>query len=178
MPIYVWLALEIAYLCKCRTVEVTFEDRGNDRRRYLTQAQELEEGLRIVRAKGSRTNIVKWSPRLRRAIDIAKQFRSERYKSLNIPTPIAPEDCPLIVNDSGRPLTASALRSAFGRIRKRAVEKGILSESESFTLHWMKHTGVTNSPSSRIEKAEEAGHKSVQQNADYDHAEAIVRATE
>ncbi|WKD51091.1 hypothetical protein [Microbulbifer spongiae] len=100
-PIYVWLALEIAYLCKCRTIEVTFEDRGNDRRRYLTQARELEEGLRIVRAKGSRTNIVKWTPRLRQAIDIAKQFRSERYKSLNIPTPIDPEDCPLIVNDSG-----------------------------------------------------------------------------
>jgi len=54
-PPYLWLVMELAYLCRLRGIEVC----------TLTEAQGTAEGLRTQRRKGSRDNVVYWNPRLR-----------------------------------------------------------------------------------------------------------------
>ena len=54
--------MELAYPCRLRGTEVV----------NLTHANELEEGILTNRRKGSRDNIVRWTPRLRGIWDSAK----------------------------------------------------------------------------------------------------------
>jgi len=55
LPPYLWIVLELAYLCRLRGIETL----------TLVQAQGTAEGVRTQRRKGSRNNIVFWTPRLR-----------------------------------------------------------------------------------------------------------------
>lgn len=65
-PEYLSTVMELAYLCRLRGIEVV----------TLTDANELEEGILTNRRKGSRDNIVRWTPRLRAVWDAAKAFRA------------------------------------------------------------------------------------------------------
>ena len=56
---------ELAYLCASRKGEV----------RELRESDVLEDGLRVRRTKGSKDNIVLWTPRLRAAVDAARKNR-------------------------------------------------------------------------------------------------------
>lgn len=59
--------MELAYLCRLRGIEVV----------TLTDENELESGILTNRRKGSRDNIVRWTPRLRKAWENAKTYRTK-----------------------------------------------------------------------------------------------------
>ena len=56
-PAYLGYVMELAYLCRLRGIEAV----------TLTDANELEDGVQTNRRKGSRDNVVRWTPRLRAA---------------------------------------------------------------------------------------------------------------
>lgn len=80
-PAYLWAVAEIAYLCRLRGIEVV----------TLTDANATPEGLRTNRRKGSRDNIVSWTPRLQAA------WQSP-------PIPMRPDQRPLVVSRDGHAL--------------------------------------------------------------------------
>ncbi|NOM52915.1 integrase, partial [Klebsiella pneumoniae] len=84
-PVYLSIAMELAYLCRLRGIEVV----------TLTDANELEEGVQTNRRKGSRDNIVRWTPRLRDVWDEAKAYRLKISTARKFPTPLRPERRPL-----------------------------------------------------------------------------------
>lgn len=51
---YVWMVMELGYLCRLRGIETL----------TLTEAHATPAGLRTNRRKGSRDNVVEWTPRL------------------------------------------------------------------------------------------------------------------
>ena len=74
--------MESKYLCRLRSIEVL----------GLTDAHASEQGIYVVRRKGSDDNIVRWSPRLRVAWDAAVAVRAtirdhRSNKSRPIPPP-------------------------------------------------------------------------------------------
>jgi|GEM_PF-3943527 len=73
---YLQPIMELAYLCRLRLCEIL----------DLTKANIKQDGLLVVRRKGSRGNITTWTPRLRAAIDQAlalprkiAQFHDDKY---------------------------------------------------------------------------------------------------
>ena len=56
----------------------------------------------------------------------------------------------------------------------RAIENGIIEEHERFTLHGMKHKGVTDTKGTLQDKQRASGHKSQSMAAHYDHELAEV----
>jgi hypothetical protein len=51
----------------------------------------------------------------------------------------------LLVERSGNPISKSALDSAWQRFITEAMRVGVITESERFALHGLKHRGITES---------------------------------
>ena len=51
----------------------------------------------------------------------------------------------MIVTESGRPLSKSGLDAAWQRLMGAAIKNGVIDNSERFTLHGLKHRGITDS---------------------------------
>ncbi|HGY3554961.1 TPA: tyrosine recombinase XerC [Pseudomonas putida] len=148
-PVYLSIAMELAYLCRLRGIEVV----------TLTDANELEEGVQTNRRKGSRDNIVRWTPRLRAVWDEAKAYRLKIWTARKFPTPLRPERRPLIVGSQGMALSKSGLDTAWQRFMTKAVEAGVLLEEERYGLHDLKRRGITDTPGTRADKQEASGHR-------------------
>lgn len=148
-PRYLSIVMELAYLCRLRGIEVV----------TLTDANELAEGVQTNRRKGSRDNIVRWTPRLRAVWDDAKAYRSAIWTSRSFPVPIHPERRPLIVASHGMSLSKSGLDTAWQRFITKAVEAGVLPEEQRFGLHDLKRRGITDTPGTRADKQEASGHR-------------------
>lgn len=148
-PVYLSIAMELAYLCRLRGIEVV----------TLTDANELEEGVQTNRRKGSRDNIVRWTPRLRSVWDDAKAYRLRIWTARSFPTPLRPERRPLIVSSQGTALSKSGLDTAWQRFMTKAVEAGVLLEEERYGLHDLKRRGITDTPGNRADKQEASGHR-------------------
>lgn len=148
-PVYLSIAMELAYLCRLRGIEVV----------TLTDANELEEGVQTNRRKGSRDNIVRWTPRLRAVWDEAKAYRLRIWTARSFPTPLRPERRPLIVSSQGTALSKSGLDTAWQRFMTKAVEAGVLLEEERYGLHDLKRRGITDTPGNRADKQEASGHR-------------------
>lgn len=164
---YLWCVMEIAYQCRMRGIEVIL----------LTDAHETKDGLRVSRVKGSRDNIVRWTPRLRTAWDAVIAMRAEamaRPQNRSRPVPIRPEDRFVFVNRSGDRLTKSALDQAWQHFMPAAIKAGVLTAEERFTLHGLKHRGITDSKGNRSDKQQASGHKSGQMLDVYDHELPVV----
>ena len=129
-PHYLRPAMEIAYLCRARKTEVL----------ALTRQDLTEEGLIIRRVKGSRTTVVRWSPRLRAAVDAA----------LNQPSRI--QSMYLIHDRSGQPINSSTFNTAWQRLMQRVEQDG----GQRFTIHDLKAKGVSDDQG---DKAKGSGHK-------------------
>ena len=133
---------EIAYLCACRTVEV----------RDLNLSSIAVEGLLINRRKGSSDNTIEWSDRLRLAVDSIKQKRvTPKITRLR-------EEQPLFTNREGERITQTAINSAMQTLKKK------MSSDKFWTLHMLKHKGVTDSENKHI-----AGHKDKKMIELYNH---------
>jgi hypothetical protein len=78
----------------------------------LTEAHASGQGLYISRTKGSNDNIVKWTPRLKAAWEVALAVRAQtlaRPTNQRRPIPIRPEQRFIFLTESGTPLTRAGL---------------------------------------------------------------------
>jgi len=163
-PPYLASVMELAYGCRLRGIEVT----------TLTDANELEVGIQSNRRKGSLDNITKWNPRLRAAWDQLAALRKAAVERTKRPTPMKPEQRILVVSQSGDPLTKSSLDTAWRRLMAMAIKEGVIAIDQRFTLHGLKHRGITDTKGTRAQKKDAAGHKSDASFNVYDHELQVV----
>lgn len=149
VPPHLSYVMEIAYLCRLRGIEVV----------TLTDANETEAGVLTNRRKGSRDNIVRWSPRLRAAWEAAKRRRTEIWQARGTAIPIHPEQRFIITAEHGGALGKSGLDSAWQRFITNAIKAGVILPEQRFALHDLKRRGITDTPGTRADKQQASGHR-------------------
>ena len=149
VPPYLSYVMELAYLCRLRGIEVV----------TLTDANELAEGVLTNRRKGSRDNVVRWTPRLRAAWNAAKARRAQVWADRGTEGPITPEKRYIIVAEHGGALGKSGLDTAWQRFMTNALKAGVLTPEQRFGLHDLKRRGITDTPGTRADKQEASGHR-------------------
>ena len=133
---YVPYVMEIMYLCRCRQIEAL----------SLDQFQNIQEdGLLIERRKGSRSNITRWSPRLRAAIDGAMKDPRRPVTSGFI-----------FAGKDSNHIRSTTFQSAWQRLMKAAIRSGL---KESFTSEDLKPKGTTDTEGNSADKMAATGHK-------------------
>lgn len=160
---YLWCAMEIAYACRLRGIEVL----------DLTDADVTPDGLLAARRKGSRTTLVQWSPALREAVAALQARRAKIWEG--DPVPMAPDARRLFVSERGSRLTRSGFDTTWQRMMRAAVAAKIITDGERFGLHGLKHRGVTDTPGTLADKQQASGHRSDAMAVRYDHEVAVVR---
>lgn len=162
-PWYIKPMMEIAYLCCIRSCEVFSMQRNDIKKDYI----------RIKRSKGSKTQRVTISPRLRFALNAAK---NKNAKSTNSHY--------LFYGNDGQPVKIDAFRTAWGKLMDRCLgkkpwarkrgEKPIYKAviNERFTFHDLKHKGITDHDDERA-----GGHQTKKMHDLYDHSEEEIDAT-
>ncbi|MDA5337848.1 integrase [Stenotrophomonas maltophilia] len=152
----------ITYLCRLRGIEAV----------TLTDANSSELGMVSNRRKGSKDNVTEWNDALREAWNALVQLRTEAMERHGIPFHVRADKRPLVVSQKGLRLTKSGLDSAWQRLMDLATsgEEPLLKPGEEFTLHGLKHRGITDS-----EKPEDGGHKSAAMRDRYDHRLPVVK---
>lgn len=143
-PAYLAPVMELAYLCCLRGSEVI----------DLTDANETRRGVVARRRKGSQDNVLRWNKRLRRAWLAAAAIR-----------PADPDAGvrQLLFGQNG-PLTKGALDQAWQDFMALAIREGAITAADYFTLHGLKHRGLTDAKDDRT-----AGHKSEAMRRRYRH---------
>jgi hypothetical protein len=164
-PDYIWITMEIAYLCRLRGVEVLL----------LTEDKGLEEGIRCDRTKGSRSNIAEWNDRLRHAWRSALDRRDSIWKAKSFPKPKNIKDRFVVVNNNGEFLPKSSFASAWQRFITRAISVGVITSDERFSLQDLKRKGTTDTKGTRDVKQEASGHKSSSMMDVYDKSVPLVK---
>lgn len=160
---YPWIAplMEIAYICRMRDSEV---------RGILEDVHIRDKGIFVERSKHSKNEITAWSPRLRKAVEDARNLCDTKGPTREI-------NRPLFKGRSGGPITATNRKSGWRRIRELAMEEGleingeIITLKESFTFHDIKAKGITD------HESKAGGHRSKKMEAVYDRKPEIVKAT-
>lgn len=147
---YLWIAMELAYLCRLRGIEVL----------TLTDANEVEDGIQTNRRKGSRDSVVRWSPRLQGAWLAAQAERRRIWAKRGMATPIDATQRPLLVNQKGTPITRSGMNTIWRAFMAKAIKAGIITEDQRIGLHDLKRSGVTDTVGTRADKQQASGHRS------------------
>ena len=112
------LFIELAYLLYARSQEVL----------RLTRKNLLDEGVFITRLKGSKSNIVEWSPRLRAAVD---ECKASTVLSTH-----------LLTTTQGKRVTYAMLRKPWSRLMQTCAT--LNPEFKSFTPHDLKRKGMSD----------------------------------
>ncbi|MEW5508193.1 site-specific integrase [Pseudomonas antarctica] len=159
-PEYLGYVMELAYLCRLRGIEVV----------TLTDENELESGVLTNRRKGSRDNIVRWTPRLRKAWDNAKAYRAKVWAKRRTAIPILPSRRNIIVASHGGPLRKSSLDTAWQRFITLALVDEIITPEQRFALHDLKRRGITDTVGTRADKQEASGHRDPKMMDVYDYS--------
>ncbi|UHH30527.1 integrase [Pseudomonas veronii] len=159
-PEYLGYVMELAYLCRLRGIEVV----------TLTDENELETGILTNRRKGSRDNIVRWTPRLRKAWDNAKAYRAKVWAKRKTAIPITPSRRNIIVASHGGPLRKSSLDTAWQRFITLALVDEIITQEQRFALHDLKRRGITDTIGARADKQEASGHRDPKMMDVYDYS--------
>jgi len=163
-PEYLGYVMELAYLCRLRGIEVV----------TLTDENELESGILTNRRKGSRDNIVRWTPRLRRAWDNAKAYRAKVWAKRKTAISIMPARRNIIVASHGGPLRKTSLDTAWQRFITLALEDEFITPEQRFALHDLKRRGITDTVGNRADKQEASGHRDPKMMDVYDLSVPIV----
>lgn len=66
------------------------------------------------------------------------------------------------------------MKTAWQRLITAAIEAGVIPEEERFTLHGLKHRGITDTRGTRAHKQDAAGHVTPQMTHRYDHELQLV----
>lgn len=148
---YPYLApmMEVAYLCRARSIEV----------RAMTEANITADGIYLKRTKGSISEITGWSDRLRKAVAEARSLFPGAPVSM---------DRPLFHSKTGAAIPKEAFKTAWGRIMNKALAEGL---KERFTFHDIKAKGVSDHDS----KA--SGHRTKKMQAVYDRKPGVTPST-
>jgi len=141
-PPYLWIVAELSYLCRLRGIETN----------TLVEAQGEKDGLRTDRRKGSRNNIVEWTPRLQTAWDAALAYRKSIIAKRGQPEQLLPENRMLFLSEDGEPLTKSGLDSAWQRLIHATIKDNIITEEQRFSLHDLKRKGGTDTAGNVADK--------------------------
>ncbi|WP_333676826.1 integrase [Dyella sp.] len=173
-PAYIWPAMVLTYRCRQRGIEALL----------LRDADKHKDGIYTSRRKGSDDNITKWSPELEEAWAVAIDYRRQVWARLKKAEPIRPEDRPLLVNQGGETLarlnekgeieTRSAFDTAWQRFIRMAMRDGVITPEQRFTMHGLKHRGITDTEGGKEAKRLGAGHRTTQMTDRYDHEVPIV----
>lgn len=163
-PEYLAIVMELAYLCRLRGIEVV----------TLTDANELDEGILTNRRKGSRDNIVRWTPRLRAVWERAKAYRCRTWEKRKTPISLAPSRRPIIVASHGGTLRKSSLDTAWQRFITLALKDEIITPEQRFALHDLKRRGITDTAGNRADKQEASGHRDSKMMDIYDLSLPVV----
>lgn len=161
VPAYLWAVIVLAYRCRLRSIEVL----------TLTEAQVDDVGIVTARRKGSRDNHVRWSPELRDAVEAARAYRSSVWERRATPSPIQPGARRLFVSQTGGVIASSTLKTAWRRLMDAAIADNVLTQAQRFTLHGLKHRGVTDTKGNMQEAA---GHVSPAMTHRYNHEVPVV----
>lgn len=167
LPPYLWPVMELAYLCRMRGIEVV----------KLTDAHATGQGLHVARTKGSNDSIVRWTPRLREAWAGAIAVRAmvlARGPNRGRPVPIRADRRFVIVSESGTPLTKAGLDNAWQDLMLAAIEAKVISSEDRFSLHGLKHRGITDTKGTKRKKKRASGHKTDSALNIYDHDVPVV----
>lgn len=146
---YIAPFMELAYLCRGRSAEI----------RALTEKDVTEEGIYLKRAKGSISEITGYSDRLHAALAEARSL---------FPSSAVLISRPLIHSKTGEPIPAESLKTAFNRVMRAAMERGL---KEWFTLQDIKAKGVSD------HDTKASGHKTKKMQAVYDRKPSVTPAT-
>ena len=128
-PWYIPALMEIMYICRMRKVEVL----------ALRVSDILETGLLTSRTKGSKTNITKWTPRLRAAIMLALQ-QDKKVQAIN------QQDRYLLSDEHNHPIPESTVDTAWQRRMRKQAQAGY----KKFKLHWLKKKGVSDAKGDKL----------------------------
>ncbi|MEB4590129.1 hypothetical protein VSS37_03970 [Candidatus Thiothrix sp. Deng01] len=142
-----WLQplMEMTYLMATRGVE-TLDIRLGDC---------TEEGIRTRRRKGSRSNLILWSERLRAAYHAALALHEPARQTVRDPW--------LFCRRNGEAITRGAVHTAMQKLKEKMEAEG--QEESFFNLHALKAKGVSDSDDKKI-----AGHKTESMRQRYDRA--------
>lgn len=157
-PVYLWVAIELAFLCRLRGIETI----------TLTDAHETEEGIQTNRRKGSRDTLVMWSPRLRAAWGAAQAERKRIWDKKNVPIPMQQDQRLVLVNVHGKPVTRRALSTIWQTLMVDMMDRGLITAEQRFGLHDSKRKGITDTKGNRGDKQDASGHRTPQQLDVYD----------
>jgi site-specific recombinase XerC len=157
--------MEIGYLCRLRGIETI----------TLTDAHVTRDGLQTNRRKGSRDNLVSWTPRLRAAVDALTARRATTWKKRGTPVQIQPDQRLLVVSKSGGPLDKSSLDSTWQRMITAALRGGVITPEQRFSLHDLKRKGITDTAGTRAEKQDASGHRTEAMLDVYDQSKPVVK---
>lgn len=167
-PTHLWIVMEIAYLCRLRGIEVV----------TLTDAHVTEQGLRTNRRKGSRDNIVGWTPRLRAAVAAAQQRRAEIWERRGRALPLLPQQRPLSSPAAAtccanpHSIPPGSASSAWPLRTKPSAQKNASACTTS------SERGITDTKGTRGEKQDASGHRSEQMMVVYDLSLPVVKSSE
>ncbi|PPT94928.1 integrase [Xanthomonas arboricola pv. arracaciae] len=165
VPPYLHAVMLLAYNVRLRGIEVT----------DLTDAHAEKKGIRSSRRKGSRDTITAWNDDLRQAWAWLAAYRQKAMQVHGRPVHMKPERRRLLVNQSGTPLSKSALDSAWQRMILLAIKDGAITAEQRFSLHGLKHRGITDTEGTRADKQEAAGHATQQMTNRYAHDVPVVQ---
>ena len=164
-PAYLWIAMELAYLCRLRGIEVI----------TLAEDKATNEGIICERTKGSRTNIATWNDRLKSAWNAAIEHRNKIWKEKKRPIQHKKENRPVIVGLDGCELKKSSFDTAWQRFIVKAIAEEVIKKEDRFSLHDLKRKGATDTKGTRQEKQLATGHKSAQMMDVYDKSVPVVK---
>jgi hypothetical protein len=130
---------------------------GNEKRKV---SGVIDEGIMLVRGKGSSNEVTEWTPRLKEAVAAARLLYVGDDKAVKSNL--------LIHGKDGRAIKKNQFDSAWQRLIAKAMQNGL---SESFTFHDIKAKGVSD----HTDKA--SGHKTKKMQKIYDRVPARIKAT-
>lgn len=159
---YMPAVMMLAYNARLRGIEVT----------DLTDAYKREEGVFSSRRKKSRDTITAWNDDLRWAWTWLEEYRTKRIEAHKRPVPRKVEERALLVTQGHA--ARSTLKTAWQRLIKAAINAGVISAEQRFSLHGLKHRGIADTQGNRGDKQDAAGHVPPRMTHRYDHAVPVV----
>lgn len=147
VPPYLWMVMELSYLCRLRGIETL----------TLTESQATDEGLQTNRRKRSRDSLVLWSPRLSEAWVAAVARRCAIIERHRLPVQLRADQRFLFLAEHGEPLQKTSLDSTWQRFIQLALAEGVIAADERFSLHDLKRKGGTDTAGNRADRQDALG---------------------
>lgn len=148
------VAMELSYLCAARKGDVL----------TMRWDQVMADGIFIQQGKTGVRQIKMWSPRLTKAIQLAKTLDCNAHRPF------------IVVKSDGHPYTSNGFDSAWQDLMKRAREE--TKWPLNFTFHDIKAKAISDIGGTSKDKQKISGHKTEGQVATYDRSIKRVPAVD